>query len=96
MIATAALTTAFSVSACAHEGCVPEGAWFVPGDGRVAAQDILKRAADARIVLLGESHDSADDHRWELQTLAALQLLHPKLVIGFEMFPRRVQPVLDR
>ena len=96
MIAAATLTATFAISACAHEGCVPEGSWFVPGSGRIGAQDVLRRAADARIVLLGESHESADDHRWELQTLAALQLLHPKLVIGFEMFPRRVQPALDR
>jgi uncharacterized iron-regulated protein len=48
------------------------------------------------IVLLGEQHDDADDHQWQLQTLAALHLLRPQMVIGFESFPRRVQPVLDK
>ena len=48
------------------------------------------------VVLLAERHDVADDHRWQLHTLAALQALQPKMVIGFESFPRRVQPVLDR
>ena len=31
-----------------------------------------------------------------MQTLAALHLLRPQMVIGFESFPRRVQPVLDK
>ncbi|MBE0624687.1 MAG: ChaN family lipoprotein [Burkholderiales bacterium] len=73
-----------------------EGAWFVPGGGQIAAQVILGRAASAQVTLLGESHDSADHHRWELHTVAALAALHPRLVLGFEMFPRRVQAALDR
>ncbi len=96
LIAAATLVAAFTQSACAHEGCVPEGEWAVPGTGRIAAQDILTRAANAQVTLLGETHDNADHHRWELHTLAALATLHPKLMIGFEMFPRRVQPALDR
>lgn len=48
------------------------------------------------IVLLGERHDDADHHRWQLQVLAALHTLRPRMAIGFEMFPRHLQPVLDR
>lgn len=96
LIAAAALTAALAQPARAHPGCVPEGEWAVPGGARVAPAEILARAANARIALLGESHDSADDHRWELHTIAALAALRPKLVLGFEMFPRRVQPALDR
>lgn len=80
----------------AGEACAPAGEWTVPGGGRIAAPDILARAAKAQVVLLGESHDNADHHRWELQTAAALAALRPKLVLGFEMFPRRVQGALDR
>jgi len=76
--------------------CAPVGEWSVPGGGRIAAPEILGRAATAQVVLLGESHDNADHHRWELQTVAALASLRPKLVLGFEMFPRRVQGALDR
>ena len=78
------------------EVCAPVGEWNVPGGGRIAAPEILARAAKAQVVLLGESHDNADHHRWELQTVAALAALRPKLVLGFEMFPRRVQGALDR
>lgn len=48
------------------------------------------------IVLLGETHDRAEHHRWQLHTLAALSSRTGKLVIGFEMFPRRLQSVLDK
>jgi uncharacterized iron-regulated protein len=47
-------------------------------------------------VLLGERHDSAAQHRWQLHTLAALHAHRPDIVVGMEMLPRRVQPVLDR
>jgi uncharacterized iron-regulated protein len=49
-----------------------------------------------RVVLLGELHDRAEHHRWQLQTIAALQARHPSIVIGFEMFPRSSQAVLDQ
>jgi uncharacterized iron-regulated protein len=48
-----------------------------------------------RVVLLGESHDRDEHHRWQLQTIAALQARHPAVVLGFEMFPRSSQPALD-
>jgi len=91
--AAAALAAA---PAYAAKECAPASVWTVPGGGRIAAPKILARAAKAQVVLLGESHDDADHHRWEAQTVAALSALQPKLVLGFEMFPRRVQPALDR
>ena len=57
---------------------------------------VIGHAARSYIVLLGEYHDRPDDHRWQLQTVAALAAQHPAVVLGFEMFPRRTQPVLDR
>lgn len=60
------------------------------------AMALLAEMAKRDAVLLGEQHDEDDDHRWQLQALAALHLLRPNMVIGFEMFPRRVQPALDR
>jgi len=80
----------------AQSSCAPAGEWTIPGAGRVPAQEALSRAARESIVLIGESHDKPDHHRWELQTVAALAALRPRLVLGFEMFPRRVQGALDR
>ena len=77
--------------------CVPPARWVAPASRReLPAADIIARAARARVVLLGEHHDRADHHRWQLQTIAALAARRPVMVLGFEMFPRRVQPVLDR
>jgi uncharacterized iron-regulated protein len=95
-IALPAALILLAAPARAADNCAPAGQWTVPGGGRIAAQEILARAAKARVVLLGESHDDTDHHRWELQTVAALAALRPKIVLGFEMFPRRVQGALER
>jgi uncharacterized iron-regulated protein len=90
--------TAVPVEAAQASGkaCVPVGTWMVPGGARVDGKEVIARAAQRSIVLLGEVHDSAEHHRWQLQTLAGLHALRPDMVIGFEMFPRRVQEALDR
>jgi uncharacterized iron-regulated protein len=79
--------------------CLAPGSWYTlaePSPKSVTAQAVLGEAARRDVVLLGEHHDNADHHRWQLQTLAALALLRPQIVVGFEAFPRRVQPVLDQ
>jgi len=87
---------AVAVPLHAQKDCAPIGQWTVPGGARIESNEVLMRAARGSVVLLGESHDNADHHRWQLQTVGALAALHPKLVLGFEMFPRRVQGALDR
>ena len=88
------------VAGFAHAQSCPEPAvWTLPGGERprvAAATALLDDMAQREVVLLGEVHDEMDHHRWQLQTLAALHARRPDMVIGFEMFPRRVQPVLDR
>lgn len=77
--------------------CVPAAAWLRPDDRRTTpGPDVLARAARARIVLLGEHHDRMAHHRWQAQVIAGLLARRPAVVVGFEMFPRRAQPVLDR
>ena len=81
----------------ADDACAPPGAWVDAASGdRVPRGALLARAAGAGVVLLGETHDRAEHHRWQLQTVAALHARAGAGVLGFEMFPRRVQPVLDR
>jgi len=96
MIRCLLLLSLLGLAPAAHAECVPVAAWVAPGGDRLAARDVLSRAARASVVLLGESHDSAEHHRWQLQTIAALHALRPDLVLGFEAFPRRAQPALDR
>lgn len=76
--------------------CVKVGTWTVPGSGIRSFPEIIAAAAKQSVVLLGETHINREHHRWQLQTLAALYAIHPNMIIGFEMFPRRVQAVLDR
>ncbi|MEW6512579.1 MAG: ChaN family lipoprotein [Pseudomonadota bacterium] len=83
----------------AAEACGHPGQWRIPTDATAQPAEprpLLERMAGQQVVLLGEAHDSAEDHRWQLHTLTQLHSLRPKLAIGFEMFPRRVQPVLDQ
>jgi len=81
------------------QGCLTPAAWTVP-DGEpphvTSATTLLTEMAKREVVLLGEYHDQDDHHRWQLHVLAALHAQRPDMVIGFEMFPRRVQPALDR
>lgn len=84
--------------AAAAQDCAP-AAWLrLDGERPAAAAPgaLLAEMAQRDVVLLGEQHDDADHHRWQLHTLAALHAQRPRMVIGFEVFPRRVQPLLDR
>ena len=76
---------------------MPPLEWIQPKTGKsVGASDYLKQIEKNRVVLLGEHHDSAEHHRWQLQVIAGIYTLNPQLVLGFEMFPRQVQPILDQ
>lgn len=76
--------------------CGTVGAWLDPGSGETLAPDqLIRLMAGRNVVLLGEVHPVADHHRWQLQVLAGLHAHRPRLVVGFEMFPRSVQPALD-
>ncbi len=93
---TALLLAGLWLSGCAliAPGCVSAGQWVAP--------DTLRPLGDPRpgpaaaVTLLGERHDSAPDHRWQLASIEHLYARDPELVLGFEMFPRSSQPVLDR
>jgi len=92
--------TAFALApaACAQE-CVRTGAWVAPdaqGYKELSLGEVLERAARRPVVLLGELHEQPEHHRWQLHTMAALHARRSDMVLGFEMFPRRVQTVLDR
>jgi uncharacterized iron-regulated protein len=77
--------------------CAKPGDWLDPTTRKTIPSDrLLASLTKRQIVLLGERHTVAEHHRWQAQMLAALHAHRSKLVVGFEMFPRRVQPALDR
>jgi uncharacterized iron-regulated protein len=75
--------------------CPSVGQWLAPATlGAIA--DPVPRAATTGVILLGEEHDNAADHAWQLATIRRLYAADPRLVLGFEMFPRGAQKALDR
>ena len=77
--------------------CVPPGTWADPANGnRQSLPAMISSLAKRPVVLLGETHDNADHHLWQLQVIAALHGRNPNMVLAFESFPREVQPALDR
>ena len=57
--------------------------------------DLLQRAPELAVLMLGEIHTSSADHEWQLRTLERLSLQR-QLVLGLEMIPAARQPVLNR
>ena len=81
-----------------RSGCLAPAVWHTLAAGKprtTSASEIIADMAKRDVVLLGEQHDDPDHHHCQLQTLAALHAIRPAMVIGFESFPRRVQPALD-
>ncbi len=77
--------------------CSTVGRWIDPATGAILAHDrLIERASSRSVVLLGETHPNVDHHRWQLSVIAGLYGRNPDMVLGFEAFPRKVQPVLDR
>jgi uncharacterized iron-regulated protein len=81
----------------AASACATHGSWVDVMTGSSIDRHELFRnlAAKTAVVLLGETHTNVDHHHWQLHTLAALHGRTENIVIGFEAFPRRLQPVLD-
>ncbi len=97
LIGAVCLLSSWSAWADTMPTCIKPGEWRRMEDGKPITHDaLLKQIGQHRVVLLGEHHTNADHHRWQLQVLAGLFAMQPKMAIGFEMFPREAQPVLDR
>jgi uncharacterized iron-regulated protein len=89
---------AVATGSCGQPGqfLAPPASQAASAPSPLSSGKLLDQLANEHVVLLGETHNCSDDHRWQLVMLTALHQLHPNLAIGFEMFPRRIQPVLDR
>lgn len=99
MMASLGMASADKRRSAIAPACSVTSGWLEPASAKsrsLPASEVLANAAQRDVVLIGEQHDNADHHRWQLQTLAGLYAYRPDMVIGFEMFPRRLQPVLDR
>ena len=94
LLAACAAPTADAEESAACEA--PAGRWIDPASGQpVDSDELFTRLSAKGVVLLGESHTTAADHRWQHYMLAALHSRNPDLAVAFEMFPRATQPALD-
>ena len=62
----------------------------------VSLADLVQDLKRARVVLIGERHDSAEDHAAQRTVIQALHDAGAKVSIGLEMFRAEEQPALDR
>jgi uncharacterized iron-regulated protein len=86
------MTIADAAATFAH----PRGTWLDPSNGEEILQAVLLRDLGQRqVVLLGETHTVYEIHRWQLHVATMLHALHSNIAVGFEMFPRAAQDVLD-
>ena len=76
--------------------CASPGQWQTLPSGAVTdAASAVDKMSKAQVVLLGETHNRADHHQWQLHTLAGLYGRNASIAVGFEMFPRKSQAALD-
>ncbi|MEO9340596.1 ChaN family lipoprotein [Mesorhizobium sp. SB112] len=74
----------------------PVATWLDPDTGNLLDHpQLMQEVSQSNVLLLGETHDRYDIHRWQLHICAAMRAYRNEIAVGFEMFPRRVQPVLD-
>ena len=90
-----------AVAACSHaqapashplEGRI----WDVSGARFVSAEELFDRAARARHVILGETHDNAEHRRLQRVVLEALAARGNKRLLAMEQFDSEHQAAIDR
>ncbi len=95
--AVAMLNTPVLAHESSEHNCAVTGQWVEPATGDLKNhQEVIEAASSRSIVMLGEIHPNVEHHRWQLSAIGALHGRNPNMVLGFEAFPRAVQPVLDR
>ncbi|MBF0340157.1 MAG: ChaN family lipoprotein [Magnetococcales bacterium] len=62
----------------------------------IREEQLVTALAGHRIVLIGEAHDNPAHHAVQLKMIQALHARHRELAVALEMFPRSLQPQLDR
>jgi uncharacterized iron-regulated protein len=66
----------------------------LPTGIKVNFDQMMQAVAGSRVIYVGETHDSLEDHRIQLQVIRWLAK-RGKIAVGMEMFRRSAQPELD-
>ena len=59
-------------------------------------KEILPELKKAKVIYLGETHDSSQDHENQLKIIQELYKNNPKIAIGMEMFQRPFQEIINQ
>jgi uncharacterized iron-regulated protein len=62
----------------------------------ISVAALMAELARVRIIYVGETHTSREDHRVQLEVMKGLYARNPALILALEMFPREAQPLLDQ
>jgi uncharacterized iron-regulated protein len=63
---------------------------------QITPDELVKRLAGTRLLLIGEEHTNADFHAVQLRVIDALAKSGRRVLIGLEMYPYTEQPFLDQ
>ncbi len=86
-----------SQAVTAEQTCIPHDKWLLPATKKIVnTAELLPTFIDRRVILLGEHHANIMHHRWQLTMLQQLYKLNKNMLLGFEVFPRRLQKTLDQ
>jgi uncharacterized iron-regulated protein len=85
------------LAACAHRGetGLIGRIWDTRAERYVAPAALFERAARARYVILGETHDNPEHHRLQLAVLEALGARGERRILAMEQFDGQYQAALD-
>lgn len=94
-----ALCALLFVGACAHLGERPNPlvgtAWDVANQRPLSLDEVMRRAAGARYVLVGEVHDNAQQHRFEPELLRRMIASGARPALAMEQFDIEHQQAID-
>ncbi len=78
------------------EVVLSEGVWdFRDGVSNLGEPEFLQALSEYDFIVLGESHDSVEDHAMQARVYSGLIELGARPALGMEMFQRPFQPILD-
>src|SRR5437764_11841128 len=91
---------ALAIVACAHEVPLKEHplvgrTWDARAGAFVSADDVFTRAARARHVILGETHDNPEHHRLQRHALDALAARGGARTLAMEQFDTEHQAAIE-
>ena len=86
----------YSLPSCAAETKISCSEKFSNSQCVDNLNQILPELKKAKVVYLGETHDSSQDHQNQLKVIQELYKNNSKIAIGMEMFQRPFQEVIDR